>query len=55
MNTVHAPIIPDTNNSGIIKSISLIFFTGDKKFTSSMNALNNRNVANEADPTEYPF
>ena len=43
------------NISGWVISISNIFFVGDKKLTSSMNALNNKNDANEAEPTEYPL
>jgi hypothetical protein len=44
--------MPDTNNSGIIKSMLVIYFSGERKLTSSMKALNNRNVARDADPTE---
>ena len=50
--TVQAPIIPLMKISGWVKSMTVIFLTGLKKLTSSMNALNSKNVAKDADPTE---
>lgn len=51
-NTEHAPIKPHIYISGYVISISTIFLVGDKKLTSSINALNNKNDANDAEPTE---
>jgi hypothetical protein len=43
------------NISGYVISMTVIFLTGLKKLTSSINALNNRKVASDAEPTEYPY
>jgi hypothetical protein len=50
--TVHAPINPQIKISGYVRSMYVIFLTGLRKLTSSMNALKRRKAAIEADPTE---
>lgn len=54
-NTEHAPISPQIKISGYVISIEWIFFVTLKKLTSSINALNSKNAAKEAEPTLYPF
>jgi hypothetical protein len=53
-NTHIDPSMPPMKIAGSVMSTDFIFFT-DKKFTSSMNALNSKKQARLAEPTEYPF